>query len=101
MYVLQNPTSAPVSTADVFQYGVNAPPVNMFVVWRGNSGVGTGLWLCGGQDSPSHETGGTNFSVVQRNSFTNTSLIPEGLPCIRVDASCDRVYIAPDNSCET
>lgn len=83
-----------------FQYGVNAPPVNLFVVWRGNSGIGTGIWLCGGEDSPSHQTGGVNHSIVQRNSFINTSLIPEGLPCIRVDPSCERVYVADDNSCQ-
>ena len=83
----------------VFQYGVDAPPVNLFVVWRNNRGAGTGLWLCGGADTQSRQTGGTNFSVVQRNVFTGTALIPEGRPCIRVDASCERVFVA-DNVCE-
>jgi hypothetical protein len=83
----------------VSEYGVSAPPVNLFVVWRDNTGVGTGLWLCGGQDTQSHMRGGTNFSVVQRNVFSRASAIPDGRPCIRVDESCERVFVAPDNEC--
>ena len=79
--------------------GFNIPPANLFVVWRGNSGVGTGVWIGGGQDCPSHMAGGTNLSIVQRNIFVNVSVIPDGLPCIRVDASCTTVYVAGDNAC--